>query len=465
MGGVMLDPMANLNLSYLINLAKDSKSAANQLQFLKKYLIDQKCTFKEKPMPTLLKPNFLSPKQTQTLIYAVEQISSALNKFIDLYLSNEEIRSIMKFSDHEDELFSINPGYKTPLVIARHDAFMQNYSVRFLEFNCDSPAGFAYSDVMEEGFKEVFKEHSFLIEWKIEYIKRQDRLLKTLLTCYQEFCLENKDFPSKPVIAIVDWDDVSTTSEFELLKKYFENKGYDTIIATPQKFRITGGKVTVDGQAVHLVYKRVITKELLEKWDVVEHFIQSIREGLVCCCNSFRSYIVGNKKVLSLISDPRFQHIYNDDELKVIKQTIPWTKILADKKVTYKDFTVNLRDFVIDNKEMLVLKPANSYGGKDVYLGNETSQDLWETILNQHIDDETWIVQEYVRIPQEFFPVFGDNNGVTLVLKKVNINPFSLLGKYSGTITRVSDKSVINVSAGGGLVPTVSAVRKKDVLE
>jgi len=48
-----------------------------------------------------------------------------------------------------------------------------------------------------------------------------------------------------------------------------------------------------------------------------------------------------------------------------------------------------------------------------------------------------------------------------LQLKKVNINPFALLGKYSGTITRVSDSSVINVSAGGGLVPTLSAARKK----
>ena len=80
----MLDPMANLNMSYLINLAKDEKRTVKQLKFLKKFLIEQNCTFKNKPMPTLLKPNFLSPKQTQTLVYAVETISNALNKFIDL---------------------------------------------------------------------------------------------------------------------------------------------------------------------------------------------------------------------------------------------------------------------------------------------------------------------------------------------------------------------------------------------
>ena len=83
--------------------------------------------------------------------------------------------------------------------------------------------------------------------------------------------------------------------------------------------------------------------------------------------------------------------------------------------------------------------------------------------MSAHLNDESWVVQEYVDIPQEIFPMINDD--VMMKLKKVNINPFALLGKYSGTITRVSDNSVINVSAGGGLVPTFSVVRRKDVLQ
>ncbi|MBN1478808.1 hypothetical protein JXA70_00900 [candidate division KSB1 bacterium] len=459
----MLDPIANLNFSYLVNLAKEENDAAAQLAFLNKFLVEENCTFKGLAMPTLLKPNFISTKQTQTLACAVEKISSALNKFIHLYIHNKDVRDIMKFSDQENELFSIDPGYSTPLVIARLDAFMQNYTVRFLEFNCDSPAGLAYSDVMEDGFRELFKAYHFFKEWKIEHMYRQDRLLKSLLTCYNEFKEKKSGYPAKPVIAIVDWEDVSTRSEFDLLKKYFESKGYDTIVSSPQKFKISNGRATADGVEIHLMYKRVITREVLERWDEVQNFIQCIKEGLLCTCNSFRSYIVGNKKVLSLITDPQFQHIYSEEELDVIRQTIPWTQILADKKVRYKNMIVDLKSFIIDNKDLLVLKPANSYGGKDVYLGRETDQSIWEDVMNQHLFDESWVVQEYVTIPQEIFPMIGDE--VFMKLKKVNINPFSLLGKYSGTITRVSDRSVINVSAGGGLVPTFSVVRKKDVLK
>ncbi len=153
--------------------------------------------------------------------------------------------------------------------------------------------------------------------------------------------------------------------------------------------------------------------------------------------------------------------VYSDDELKVVQQTVHWTKILANTTEKFKDYTVHLKDFVLDNKDKLVIKPANSYGGKDVYLGNETDQSTWEKVLLANIENENWVVQEFVDIPQEFFPIVGDN--IELKLKKVNINPFALLGKYSGTITRVSDESVINVSAGGGLVPTLTASRKKDI--
>lgn len=458
----MIDPMANLNISYLIHQANNGDDSVRQLKFLNQYLIEHKCTFKGKPMPTLLKPNFVSPKQTQSLTYAVEQISSALNKFIQLYLSDESVRSIMNFSDIENHLFLIDPCYSIPLVISRLDAFLHDYSIKFLEFNCDSPAGPAFSDILEEGFKEIFKEYPFLGQWKIDYVKRQELLLKTLLKCYNEFRSNTKFFPSKPVIAIVDWENVSTFSEFELLEKHFKENGYETIISSPRSFKITGGKAFADGQEVHLVYRRVITRELIEKWGEVEEFVRCIKDGLVCCCNSFRSYIVGNKKVLSLITDPRYQNIYTEDELNVIRKTIPWTKILADKKVNYKDVTVHLKDFILENKDLLVLKPANLYGGIDVHLGRETDQEIWEKIMNEHLHDESWVVQEYVDIPIDIYPEIKDE--VTLKLKKVNINPFALLGKYSGSITRVSDSSVINVSSGGGLVPTLSAVRKKDIL-
>lgn len=458
----MIDQIANLNLTYLSELLKDGKYAAEQYETLNQFLVERGCTFKDKAMPILPKPNFISPEQTQTLRYVVEKISKVLNKFIGLYLQDEQVRRIMDFSDAENELFFIEPWYSIPLVIARLDAFMEDYTIQFLEFNCDSPAGAGYSEIVEVGFKETLQRYSFFRSWHIEYLERIRGLFHALITCYNEFRSHHPAFPEKPTIAIVDWEDVATSSEFDILKTFFESQGYETVITSPQKCRMNGNHVLADGQRVELIYKRVITRELLEKRGEVEEFVQGIKDGLVCACNPFRSYIVGNKKVLALLSDPRFQHIYDHEELELIERTIPWTTILADRKVPYKGFMVNLRSFISDNREKLVLKPASSYGGKDVFLGGETDQDTWERIIDENIHSETWVVQQYVSIPQEIFPVIRDGQ-LVLQLKKVNLNPFALLGQYSGAISRVSDSSIINVSQGGGLVPTMSVRKKSEI--
>ena len=451
----MLYPIHKLNRSYLDYLQKHPEDSVMQLDQLNRFLTDRKCTFSGEAMPTLLKPNFISVKQTKVLLRTVEIMSRVLDKFVHFYLNNQEVRQIMKFTELENELFFIDPGYKKPLVISRLDAFLNDFSVKFLEFNSDSPAGIAYSDVMEEGFREIFNEYPFMWDWKVESMQRQDLLLNSLLKCYGEFRNGKPGFPEKPLLAIVDWKDVSTYSEFELHSEHFRSKGYETIIASPQDFEIKNGKAFVHDREVNLVYRRVISRELIEKYTEAENFVTCIRDGLVCCTNSFRSYIVGNKKVLSLIADQRFQGIFSRQEQQIIRETIPWTKILSDSEVSWRGKKVKLQDFIPENKDILVLKPANMYGGKDVYIGRETDPATWEKLMNKHIHDESWVVQEYVDIPIGTYPEI--DHPFRLKDKYVNINPFALLGKYSGSITRVSDHPVINVSAGGGLVPTFTA--------
>jgi hypothetical protein len=131
--------------------------------------------------------------------------------------------------------------------------------------------------------------------------------------------------------------------------------------------------------------------------------------------------------------------------------------------VTYGDWTVDLIQFVADNRERLVLKPASDYGGHGVALGMETAQDVWDGILAEHSSLADFIVQEYVPVPEEMFPVIEDGH-VQMRLKRFNINPFGIGGRHAGSITRISDRAVINVSAGGGLLPSVIGRHKRRLL-
>jgi uncharacterized circularly permuted ATP-grasp superfamily protein len=131
--------------------------------------------------------------------------------------------------------------------------------------------------------------------------------------------------------------------------------------------------------------------------------------------------------------------------------------------VTYGDWTIDLLPFVADNREKLVLKPASDFGGHGVALGMETSQADWEAVIAAHADAADFIVQEYVPVPEEMFPVIEDGR-VHMRLKRFNINPFGIGGRHAGSITRISDRAVINVSAGGGLLPSVIGRHKRRLL-
>jgi hypothetical protein len=146
-----------------------------------------------------------------------------------------------------------------------------------------------------------------------------------------------------------------------------------------------------------------------------------------------------------------------------LPETIPWTRILRPGRVSYGKWVVDLLDFVSDNRQRLVLKPASEYGGHGVSLGIETEQGEWDRIISGHAEAGDYIVQEYVPVPEEMFPTVEDGH-VQMRLKRFNINPFGIGGRYAGMITRISDRAVINVSAGGGLLPSVVGRHKQPLL-
>jgi hypothetical protein len=93
----------------------------------------------------------------------------------------------------------------------------------------------------------------------------------------------------------------------------------------------------------------------------------------------------------------------------------------------------------------------------------ETDAETWARIIAEHAERADFIVQEYVPVPEEMFPVIEDGH-VQMRLKRFNINPFGIGGRYAGSITRISDRAVVNVSAGGGLLPSVIGRHKRRLL-
>jgi glutathionylspermidine synthase len=412
--------------------------------------------FAGQTIPFVLMPHFVSPGQVRRVKHAVTVLCRILDRFCDAYPTDPALREELQLPDTEDQLIRIEPGFPRPMRICRLDAFLQGYDVKFLEFNADSPAGTGYTDILFQGLRSTIDLPRVRQEFDTTYSPILPEIIGTLKDAYAH--ARRPDFPETPRLALIDAEGSPSVPEFRIICAAARAAGIEADHATLAEAAYDGTTLRVKDEPVQLVYRRALVDDL-DQSDLVA----AARDGRVCMVNPFRSRVANNKKLFALFQDPRFAHLIEGDEADVIKETIPWTRILRPGRVTYGDWTLDLLSFVADNREKLVLKPASDFGGHGVNLGMETSQEKWEAIIAEHADRADYIVQEYVPVPEEMFPTVEDGH-VQMRLKRFNINPFGIGGRYAGSITRISDRAVINVSAGGGLLPSVIGRHKRRLL-
>jgi hypothetical protein len=454
----VIDHVNNLKLQHLVELSKLGDGCAGVEQEIERWLAEHDVVFGGNTIPFVLMPHFVSPGQLRRVRRAVQCLSGVLDRFCDAYPDDDELRAELDLPAAEDALVRLDPGYERPLRICRLDAFLQGYEVKFLEFNADSPAGIGYTDVLHDGLTRAIRLPRVDAEFETAYTPMLPVLLDTLLGAYRELRASRSDLPEVPRLALVDIEGSPSVPDFRLVCVASRAAGVEALHATLDEVSYDGSTLQVSGEPVQLVYRRALLEDLPEG-----DLVAAARDRRVAMVNPFRARVANNKKLFALLEDPRFAHLVTDRERAVIAETIPWTRILRPGRVTYGNWVVDLLGFASDNRERLVLKPASDYGGHGVSLGMETAQSEWDDLIAEHAERGDFVVQEYVRVPEEMFPTVEDGH-VQMRLKRFNINPFGIGGRYAGMITRISDRAVINVSAGGGLLPSVVGRHRRRLL-
>ena len=170
--------------------------------------------------------------------------------------------------------------------------------------------------------------------------------------------------------------------------------------------------------------------------------------------NSFRCYLSEDKAFFAILTDERFAGLLSPEERAFVAAHVPWTRKVEDRMTERNDQRIELLPWLEGHREQLVLKPTHGYGGDNVIVGTSVEPARWSAAVQTAALKGGWIAQDRVQIPEEEFPVFEGGGSVRFESLKVNTNPFYVGGASVGAVTRVSRDAVINVSAGGGSVPT-----------
>jgi hypothetical protein len=407
--------------------------------------------FGTRPLCNVLRPRFLTGGQYRMLQHAIKAITPVLAKAHAAAVSDARVRAQFMLADWEEKLLRYPMYMRASSPTARMDSFFvpETGELKFTEYNAETPAGISYNDALSEIMNALPIMRKFERRYEMRPLPGKHHVLHALNESYRQW-----GGRERPRICILDWKEVPTYSEFVQFDQYFKEQGYDCIIADPRECDYRDGKLYARGYHINIVYKRVLITELIERGGFDHPVVRAVNEHAVCMVNPFHCKVLHRKTSFAVISDEANAELFTADEQHAIGKYLPWTRRVSERYTQHRGQRIDLMPFVLANKDMLVLKPADEYGGKGVVLGWTVTQDEWAAACKVALAEPT-IVQERVTVPTEPFPSFAD--GRTQVIDRfLDTNPYIWYGEYmSSCLTRLSTAALLNVTAGGGsTVPT-----------
>ena len=414
--------------------------------------------FGDRALCTVLRPRFLSPAQYSFLQSRAAVVLRAFRKAHEAALESTEVLEQFGLLEWEHRLVRLRSGFRDASPVSRLDAFFVAGpgGLRFTEYNAETPAGGGYNDVLTEVFFGLPIMRAFLRLWDVRPLPARHNVLHALLDAYEQWS-GRRDRPS---IAIVDWSDVPTQSEFLIFQSYFQRQGVPCVIVDPVEVTYTGGKLRGPTGPINVIYKRVLLHELVERGGTDHPIFRAYRDGAVCMVNPPACKILHKKASLAVLHDERNAHLFNAEEREAIALSIPWTRVVADRKTTHEGATVDLLAFIAEHREQLVLKPNDDYGGKGIVLGWEVSDAEWASAIQTALR-EPYIAQQRIALPTEPYPSVVDGH-VVLADRMVDTAPYVAFGDHvDGCLSRLATAALLNVTAGGGSqTPTFIAEKR-----
>jgi uncharacterized circularly permuted ATP-grasp superfamily protein len=408
-------------------------------------------TFGDRVHCPFLRPFFLSPEDEDRVRTVAETIAELGERVTTAALADPQLFAQFHLRPDEERLARMPGAYGRASTASRLDAFLLPESLKFAEYNGESPAGAGYAESLAEIFRELPVAATFTKRYEMHGYPLSTKLLDALVMAYIDWGGNSK----KPQIAIVDWEGVPTWSEFEILQARFERMGVPTLIADPHDLEFDGKTLTVNDKKIDLVYRRVLINDIVAKPAECAPLVKAYAANAVCVANNFRCKIPHVKAFFAVLTDERNGGLFSHQEREIIRMHVPWTRVVADVKTAHYGNTVDLLAFIRRERTNLVLKPSDEYGGSGVTLGWETEESAWDAAIGRALSasNGAWIVQERIPIRREIFPYITDEMQVHYRDMLVDFAPYLFRGKLCGFLTRLSATGLANVTSGGGQVP------------
>lgn len=392
----------------------------------------------------------------------LETLSQINEKVIRLNRSEEKVKKFFyKYSPYS-YLFE-TPLLPSMISISRFDILINSTNdFKVLENNSCCPGGAFYKSEVKKAWLSTPIKNK-LIEYEI-YDERKDEgdlFIETLIKNYKTY----KHTEKNPVVALVNINGIYT-NELSLMVNKFTDLGINSFITDIRELEWDGEKLIYDQYQIDLVYHKFSPSMFLEHIHEMSDYLSAYNSGKVCCINSLDAiFITEDKSTLALLTDPLFKKYFSKDEIEVINAHIPWTRRLIPGETTgkYGENILNLLQYCLDNKNNLVIKPANKTRGQEVIFGKDLNEAEWEQLLNNCWKND-YVIQDFVPLPTIQIPNYVDESDEVIWEDYFyGIETYMFNNKFEFITSRASTIEVVNIGKKGKILPCF-LIKEKDGL-
>lgn len=354
-------------------------------------------------------------------------------KVIKEYLTNPEYRKLFPFSKELEELILVPNQYDSLLPIARFDIFFneEDYSFKFCEINTDGTSAMNEDYVLNMAMKHNTVHQKLKKQYDFHTFELFDSWVDSFIKLYKTY----ENAVEHPYVAIVDFLEHCSITEFEEFKSRFEQQGYQTEICEITKMKYKDGALySPTGHKVDVIYRRAVTSDIMSNYDQVQDFINAVRDQKVCTIGSFCTQIIHNKWLFKILHEKETLRFMDENEQQFIADHIPKTNLM--------DTSYCSLDEVKTDKDNWIIKPLDSYASKGVFAGTDYTQKEWDALVEEHANHD-YIYQEYCppyRTPNIYLsgkdPVWKGYTNMSGL--------FVYNGKMVGIYSRLSDGGIIS---------------------
>ncbi len=420
-------------------------------QALHERMAEQHLTVGGKPIAPVLRPHFITRRQYAGLTKAAESLICSIDRIEKIAIGSPTLLSRMELLPAEKMLASVDPGYPFPSVTSLLDTQLHNGTIRFAQYNPDTPTGVAYGEALSNIFYDAPPVKEFRKRYTLEKLPGTKYLLMALLKSFKEFGGKNK----KPNVAILEFKQPFQTAESGeslLIADFFRKEGLQVQIISPDHLEYKNNVLRSGDFKIDIVFRRMKVQEFLIRFDLSHPLLRAYRDRAVCVVNNFRSEMAQKKAIFDLLTDENVTAGFPAAERKVIREFVPWTRVFNSTKTTYQDEQVDLPEFILKNRERLVLRPNDDSADEHSFRGSESDDSRWEKALKTAMRTP-YVVQEALDPVHDVFPLMQYGH-LEMRNMRIDLHPHTYLGKVQGCSSWLTAVTSSGFSTLSGVAPT-----------